>query len=639
MSIRLTAHQATTRLIRAFLGGLQPPPELTVSQWADEYRFLSPEASAEPGKWNTERAPYQRGIMDAITDPNVSRVVCIKGAQVGWTEVINNVCGYYIHQDPAPLLVIQPTEAMAATWSKDRLTPMLRDTPVIRNRVREAKSRDSGNTIQQKVFDGGRITIIGANAPSQLASRPIRIVLADEVDRYPLNAGREGDPLALAAKRQTTFWNRKTLIGSTPTLKGVSVIEREWLQSDQRRYFVTCADCGHAQHLRWPQVVWDKGEGGEHRPETARYVCEECGVPWDDGERVAALQGGEWRATRPGGAVAGFHIPGLLSPWLTIAEIVDEFLKARNDPALLQVWVNTVLGETWEETGETVSDEVLLTRRESYAPDLLPEQVLALAAGVDVQDDRLELQVIGFGSLEESWAVRYEIIRGDPASPEVWDALDELLLEQYRTEGGRALRVKATCIDTGGHYAAQVYSFVAKRKKRRIFATKGMGGPRPIWPKRASKAKNNNLVYGIGVDTAKDLLYARLRIDKAGPGYCHFPTSQDFDAAYFGQLTSETVITKTKNGRAYRAWMLKKGRRNEALDTFVLALAAIRSTNIRLDYRDVEPPPPPRLEPPVVDAITPDGDVGAPPVHEQQRRVIARKRMERRVFHSNWMGR
>jgi phage terminase large subunit GpA-like protein len=286
------SHQAAcnmTAVVRDVLAVFKPPPRLTVSEWADAYRQLSPESSAEPGRWRTARVPYLHGVMNALSDPSITRIVVAKASQIGGTEAINNVLGYFIHQDPSPILVIQPTLELAESWSKDRLSAMLRDTPVLSGRVRDPTSRDSGNTIRAKTFPGGRLTIIGANSPAGLSARPIRVVLGDEVDRWPVSAGTEGDPLALAAKRQQTFWNRKSLLASTPVHKLTSIIWREYQESDMRRFHVPCRACGTPQVLQWSNVKWDKGPNGEHLPETAYYLCEHCGAIWDDVERNAAI--------------------------------------------------------------------------------------------------------------------------------------------------------------------------------------------------------------------------------------------------------------------------------------------------------------------------------------------------------------
>ena len=468
---------ALRRIADATLAVFAPPPTLTVSQWADRERRLSPEASAEPGQWDTSRAEYLRGVMDAISDPTVTRVVVAKGSQVGYTECLGNIIGFHIDQDPAPILVVQPTVEMAEAWSKDRLAPMIRDTPCLAGKVQSPLTRDSGNTLRQKVFTGGRLAIVGANSPAGLASRPVRIVVADEVDRFPVSAGSEGDPLALASKRQGTFWNRKTLVGSTPTLKETSAIWREWQQSDMRHYQVPCHACGHAQALVWSNVRWDKTPDGKHLPATAHYVCESCGAIWTDADRHDAVAKGQWVASKPDViGVAGFHITGLLSPWVALADIVQEFLMSKNDAALLQVWTNTVLGEPFEPAQETVEGSSLLRRGENYGPQSIPDAVQLLTAGVDVQGDRLEVQILGFGAFEETWAVRYEVLPGDPAQRRVWDLLDGVLTESYRTDAGRELRVRVTCVDSGGHHQHQVLSYCRLRRAAACCRSRALPG-------------------------------------------------------------------------------------------------------------------------------------------------------------------
>jgi phage terminase large subunit GpA-like protein len=580
---------ALRKLVARTLAAFAPPPTLTVSEWADRERVLSPEASAEPGEWQTSRAEYLRTVMDSICDPSITRIVVAKGSQVGYTEALNNVLGYFIDQDPAPVLVVQPTVEMAEAWSKDRLSPMLRDTPCLVGKVQSPLTRDSGNTLRQKVFSGGRIAIVGANSPAGLASRPVRIVIADEVDRFPISAGAEGDPLGLAAKRQATFWNRKTLLGSTPTLKETSVIWREWQASDMRRFMVRCGDCGHEQALSWANVKWDKLDG-KHLPSTAYYTCESCGAVWTDADRHDAVAKGRWVATNPDVAgVAGFHIPGFLSPWLPLADIVAEFLAARRDPALLQVWSNTVLGEPVEPAEEKIEGNSLLRRGENYGPQSIPDAVQLLTAGVDCQGDRLEVQIIGFGAYEESWAVRYEVLPGDPAQGNVWQLLDHVLSESYHTETGRELRVRVTCVDTGGHHQHHVLTYSQQRRRRNVFPIKGLAGPRPIWPHRVSRTKDNSHIWMIGVDTAKDTLYGRLRIPSPGPSYMHFPAGGAFDAEYFAQLSSEVVRTRYQQGRPYRVWVLPPGRRNEALDTAAYALAGRHAMRIPILLPRPEP--------------------------------------------------
>ena len=634
----LRRSDALDTIIARARSAFAPPPSLTVSQWADANRMLSPEASAEPGRWDTGRAEYLRGVMDALSDASISRVVIAKASQVGYTECLGNVVGYFVDQDPCSMLIVQPTVEMGEAWSKDRLAPMLRDTVALAGKVSSPQARDANNTIRQKVFPGGRLAIVGANSPAGLASRPVRIVLADEVDRWPISAGSEGDPLALAAKRQSTFWNRKTLVGSTPTLKGTSVIWREWLASDQRKFFVPCPDCNHAQVLAWTNVRWDKAPSGRHLAHTAHYVCMHCGSIWTDADRHDAVARGHWQATNADGAprVAGFHISALMSPWVALSDVVTEFLAARKDAALLQVWTNTVLGEPFEEEREVIEASSLMTRGENYGPQSIPEAVKFLTAGADVQDDRLEVQVVGFGAFEESWAISYHVLPGDPAQQHVWDQLDDVLRAAYCREDGRELRVRLACVDAGGHHQHQVLEYCRRRKG--VVAIRGTAGAKPIWSGRASKTRHGHRVYWVGVDTSKDTLYSRLRFSEAGPGFVHFPAGGMFNEEYFRQLTSEEVQTRYSEGRPYRVWTLPGGKRNEALDTMVYALAARSALPYRLDVASVPkppaPPPPPAPMKTMVEFVEAAQKATAPPP-SQYRSGPRRGRM---ILRSNFLA-
>ena len=538
--------------------------------------MLSAESSAEPGKWNTDRAPYQRGIMDALTDPTVREVWVMKSAQVGWTEILNNLIGYYVHQDPSPILMVQPTIDIAEAYSKDRLAPMIRDTPALRERISDARSRDSGNTLLHKSFPGGHITLAGANAPSGLASRPIRVALFDEIDRYPVTAGTEGSPINLAKKRTTAFWNRRIAGGSTPTVKGASQIEARFEASDQRFLMVPCPHCGEEQRLVWSQVQWT-----ESRPDTARYCCIHCGALWSDGERLGAVaragRENRWVATKPFNGIAGFHINEIYSPFVRLSEMVENFLEAKKLPETLQTFVNTSLAETWEQAGETVEPGSLLERREPYGPEQIPAGVLLLTVGGDVQNDRVELQLQGWGAGEENWILEQHVIRGDPDSSALWREVDEYLLRKYETEDGRRLIVEAACLDSGGLSTQAVYGFVVTRKRRRVWAIKGMAGTgRLAWPKRASKTqKSRAMVFVIGVDTIKSTLYGRLaKVTEPGPGYIHLPASAD--DGFCAQLTSEKAVTKYMRGRPTVIWEPRaKGIPQEAQDCWVYGYAAM----------------------------------------------------------------
>jgi len=564
------------RLHEAASKSLRPPPKLTVSQWADTYRQLSSESSAEAGRWSTSRAEYQRGMMDAVSDPNIENVVLMTGAQIGKTELINNVVGFHIHQDPAPMLVVQPTLEMAQTWSKDRLAPAIRDTPALSGKIKDPRSRDSGNTTLHKVFPGGHVTACGANSPSSLASRPCRIILCDEVDRYPLSAGAEGDPVGLAKRRSATFWNHKIILVSTPTEKGASRIEQAYEESDKRKYFVPCPDCGEHQDLKWANVRWT-----EAQPHTAEYTCEHCGSCWTDAKRFQAIRYGEWRATAEGdGKTAGFHLSGLYSPWTPLEDTVRDFLAAKRDPMRLKTWVNTFLGESWEEQGEQVDEHDLLDRREDWGGEL-PEEALLLTAGIDVQDDRLEYEVVAWGRGEESWSIDYKAIYGDPSTAELWVRLDEELFRTYEHPTQGEMTLRSSCIDSGGHYTQQVYNYAKTRAGKRVFAIKGIGGDaKPI----IGRPSKNNIgkinLFPVGTDTAKELVHARLKMLEPGEGYCHFPL--DRDEEYFRMLTAEKRITKYYRGRPKKEWV-KVRTRNEALDCRVYATAALSLLNVNMD--------------------------------------------------------
>lgn len=496
-------------------------------------------------------------------------------AQTGKSEALLNLIGYHIDLDPAPILIMQPSLEMARAFSQDRITAGLIDTtPCLRGKVADAKAKDSGNTILSKSFPGGHVTLVGSNSPASLASRPIRIVMCDEVDRYPASAGEEGDPIALAKKRSATFWNRKIMLTSTPTVKGASRIEAAYEESDQRRYFVKCPHCGDSFAMTWHHVHWDEGN-----PKSACVVCEHCGVHWSDSDRHNAVRHGEWIATAPFNGVAGFHLNALISPWVILSDLVEEFVSAKKDPMRLRTFINTALAETWEEQGDTVDEHTVAKRRENY--EGIPEDVVMLTAGVDVQDDRLEVEIVGWGMGEESWSIDYRVIYGDPSSPRIWGQLDEIIQSKYDHPMGEELTIRATCVDSGGHHTRAVYNYAKTRAGFRVFAIKGVGGEgKPI----VGRASRNNVgkipLYAVGVDTAKELHYARLKIDEPGPGYCHFPAVRDEE--YFKQLTAEKLVTKYHKGYPRRTWV-KTRTRNEALDVRVYAIAAFAILNINMD--------------------------------------------------------
>lgn len=552
-----------------------PPKNLKISDWADTYRKLSPESSAEAGQWRTDRAEYQREIMDAFNDPDTQRIVFMKSAQVGATEILLNVIGYYIDQDPSPMLIMQPTLAMSQAFSKDRLSAMIRDSEKIRDCVKDARSRDSGNTVLSKKFAGGNLNIVGSNSAAGLASRPIRIVLADEVDRYEQSAGAEGDPISLATKRTTTFWNKKIYMCSTPTIKGLSRIEAAFEESDKRYYNVPCPECNHKQILKWKNVVWD-----EDKPETAAYACNDCGSVINESKKQWMLKNGEWIATATKSETAGFHISELYSVWSTWADMAKNFLEAKKQPEMLKTWINTSLGESWEEQGDAVEYETLLERRLNYDHTAIPEDVLVIVAGVDTQKDRLEISLTGFGRNYEAWVLDHRIFWGDPNASNVWSDLDAFLKMRFKTESGRVMPISCTCIDSGGHHTNQVYQFTKPRQARRIFAIKGLSvAGKPIANKPTFVGKNKAVLYGVGTDSAKEAIYARLTTD-VNESTLHFPS--DVDEEYFKQLTAEKRVAKFIRGRKSLVWKQVRPR-NEALDCLVYCFAAIYILNPNWD--------------------------------------------------------
>lgn len=582
-------NQNTAKMFERIFKVLEPPPDLKLSEWADRYRQLSSEASAEPGRWKTAKAPYQKEIMDAITDITIKKVVVMSAAQVGKTDaMILNPIGYYIHYEPSPIMVLQPTIQMAEAFSKDRLSPMLRDTAVLTERVND-KSRNSGNTILQKIFPGGHVTMVGANSPSSLASRPIRVLLADEIDRYPATAGSEGDPLFLAAKRLTTFWNRKEVDVSTPTIKGLSRIEVEFENSSRGEWNAPCPCCGELQPLTWSGVVFDKDDLSE-----IKYVCCKCGVISSEVEWKEHFIDGCFVHEDPDNPVRGFHLNTLASTLATWREVVEKFLianeeKKKGNVELMKVWTNTELGETWEEEGEQLEDKDLMKRREKYNCEI-PEEVLYLTAGVDTQDDRFEVEVVGWGPEYESWGIKYAAIYGDNSdiNNQVWKDLDVFLQQTWEKPDGTKLKISCTCIDSGGHRTNQVYKFCKARFSRRVFAIKGSNDSAAAYIQKPTKSNREGAyLFTLGVDTGKSLLMDRLKVEEEGPGYCHFPKEdgKGYDEKYFKGLTSEKKVLRYKMGRPYFAWELKdKGehKRNEALDCRNYATAAIEIINVPL---------------------------------------------------------
>lgn len=587
-SLRITNRRGLKQAFRKATRHFKPPRRCSVSEWADSFRIVS-DANAMPGPWRTANAPYQQEPMDVMGDKHTYRVTLMWSAQTGKTECINNAIGFYIERDPKSVMMMQPTLSDLKTWTETKLSPLLVDTPEVRALVAKPRSREGVNNAYLKSYPGGFLMFSWSGSANTMRGRSAPVIICDEIDGYTMT--EEGDPVELLWQRAATFGDqRKRIETSTPTLKGFSRIEKAFLAGDMRRFYVPCPHCGEYQTLKWSNVIWEKSESGEHLPETAHYVCERCQGIIEDKHKPAMLRAGEWRGERPFRGHASFHLNELYSPWRKFSDIVQSFLDKKH-AGTLQTFVNVSLAETWEDDGETVDDTGLMERREEYpaGPDgapLVPRGGVILAAGVDVQPDRLECEVVAWGEGEESWSVDYNILYGDPDMPDVWNELDDYLDRRWTHESGVELYIYATAIDSGGSNTQSVYNYCKKRKSARRFAIKGQGGEgRPIVSaptKRKTGRRNGRPVelFSIGVDQAKSLLYKRLPLEGSGPGRCHFPLH--YQEEYFRQLTAEKCVTRYVKGFPKREWIKTKPR-NEALDCRVYAYAALLIVNPSLE--------------------------------------------------------
>lgn len=572
--------------------GLKPLPKTSVSQWADNYRMLSSGISAEPGKWKTSRAPYQKDIMNAFTEPGIHRVVVKSSSQIGKSDMMNNVIGRFAHLDPCAIMMIQPTIDMAQDYSKTRIAPMIRDTKVLNNLFYDVKSRDANNTILSKVFPGGRLIMCGANSPAGLASRPIRILLADEVDRFPDSAGTEGDPVDLAAKRMTTFWNSCMGLFSTPTNEGTSRIDEEYLAGTQEEWQHKCPNCGEYHLLRHIDMTVDykeiKTPSGKKTVivNDVKWRCPHCGFSFSEKEMKQTPQKYISRnkdALKNG--IRSFFVNGFTSPWMTWSKIMREWLEAKGDPEREKVITNTVFGESYKQKGAFEDEQIFLRRRESYGAEL-PNGVLLLTAAIDTQDNRLEYEVVGWGKEEECWGIRKGIVLGAPNQARTWKEIDNILDKTYHFADGKGLKVVRTFIDSGGHYTSDVYNYCQKNFHKQRFAIKGRGGPGIPLIYKIAKANNAKApLILLGVDDGKQQIMDRLSINSPGPLYFHFPqdegikelSNRGYDDLYFKGIISEHKKVYKRNGVLREVWETTKNVRNEPLDLRNYNLACMKS--------------------------------------------------------------
>lgn len=571
-------------VVRAsFARGLQPDPNLTVDVWADRYMIIPKESGAnESGKYRTSRTPHAGAVMQALSDSHWCKTVVLMGAsQMLKTQVGLNWFCSTVHQSPANFLWILPTGKLAKRTSA-RVSKTIEAVPEVRERVAAPRARDKMNTLDTKEYIGGALHIVTAGAAANLSEIPARRVLFDEVDRAEANVNGEGDPVALAKARQSTFErNRKSYFPSSPTITGQSIVEALFLQGTRQEALAECVHCGHTQPLVFERLQED--EAGR-----AIYPCIDCGAVHYETDKTRMFAGGLWSAgVRGDGETVSFTINALFAPygWLTWSSLLREYRAARakleeGSEELMITFYNTRLARCWERKKEQTKATELQARAETYKLGTVPKGGLILVCTVDTQPDRLEAKVTAWGEGMEGWIVDYQVLFGSPSEGEVWDRLDQLLLGRYRHVGGRMLPISATMIDSGGANTHDVYNFTRTRQHRHVYAIKGASTlNKPILSAKPSLVDVNwqgkSMPHGaklwlIGTDTAKDYLAARYRL-VAGPGAIHFPA--DLPIEYYEQLTAEYCITVYKRGRKVRVWEKKKNDRNEAGDLMVYAVA------------------------------------------------------------------
>lgn len=595
------------KAMRKALAGMTPPDDLTVSQWAEAKRRLSAESAAEPGPWRTERTPYLREPMDAFTDPKVRHIIMVAASQVGKSEFLNNCIGYIIDEDPGSILFVHPTTIDAQEYSKLRIAPMLRDSPALRQKIAAPKSRDSHNTILQKAYPGGILTMCGSTEAHALASKPIRYVFGDERDRWATSAGNEGDPWDLAMARQTTFYNAKAVEVSTPTIKNASAIEAAYYTGTMERWNSRCPHCGEYHEIRWSDIRFEHDEIIVSHKKTFKvkkvyYTCPGCGCVSTEAEMKRAPA--KWIAENPeayGQGTRSFWLNAFVSQWASWESIVLKYLNALGSTKKMQVVYNTCFGLLWEDRGDIEDEDSLLARREDYGKDKngepveLPPGVLVLTAGVDTQDDRMEYEIVGHGFFGETWGIEKGIVMGRPDDDATWNKLDEVVFDRVmRFENGVGLRVSMSFVDEGGHFTQSVRAQCNARISKKVFCIKGMPGQdKPyISPPKKQKIFVNQIAVGtcwqyqLGVDSGKEIIMDNLRVQTPGQKYCHFPKRDDYGSAYFAGLLSETKVYDPNKKQPWSWKKIPGHERNEPLDCRNYALAAFKALPKNLDEID-----------------------------------------------------
>ena len=596
--------------ISRVLAGMKPPENLTVSEWAEKKRRLSSESSAEIGPYRVSRTPYLREVMDAFTDPKVRRLVLVSSSQVGKSELENNIIGYIIDQDPSSILFIHPTTVDAKEYSKLRIAPEIRDTPCLTRKVASPKSRDSGNTILQKTYPGGILTLCGSTEAHARASKPIRYVIGDERDRWAVSAGKEGDPWKLAMARQITFYNAKAVEVSTPTIKGASAIADSFYEGTMERWCVQCPHCGEYHDITFFENIRYEAEETEvrgkrqYKVKNIMHCCSNCGCVSD--EATIKKQSAKWIAENPDAyqrGVRSFWLNSFVSPWASWESTILEYLYAQGSTAKMQVVYNTRFGELWEDRGDLEDEDSLMGRRdvEAYGleeggtPIELPDGVLVLTAGVDTQDNRMEYEVVGHGHFGETWGIEKGIVMGRPDDDVTWAKLDEVLFDRvFHFKDGLGLRVSLSFVDQGGHFAGEVRLACHNRIRKKVFAIMGSKDHNAPYTKPPKEQKiviqkqyiGTCWMYEIGVDAGKQRIMDNLRVKTPGKNYCHFPRRDDYGPGYFAGLLSERL---EYDADKKQPWVWKKipgHERNEVLDCRNYALAAFKVLPKDLDAID-----------------------------------------------------
>lgn len=644
---RTDADRLNAAISRA-IAGIRPPEQLTVSQWADKKRKLSQESSAEVGQWRTSRTPYLKDIMDAFNDPVLRHIAVVASSQVGKSECINNMIGYIIDQDPGSILFIQPTTIDAKDYSKLRIAPMIRDTKCLKNKVADPKSRESANTILQKSYPGGILTMCGSTEAHALCSKPIRYIFGDERDRWATSAGNEGDPWELATARQITFYNAKSVEVSTPTVKGASAIERAYGDGTMERWKTRCPHCEEYseitfENIRFEYETTEVGNDKVYDITEIHYVCPCCGGV--SSEREIKAQPSKWVADNPDAykqhQTRSFWLSSWVSPWASWKSTILQYLKAIGNSKKMQVVYNTRFGLLWEDRGDLEDEESVMARREDYgtnedgSPVELPEGVLYLTCGVDTQDDRLEYEVVGYGHFDESWGIKKGIIMGRPDTDEVWQRLDDIIDHVYRFKSGIGLRVSTTFVDEGGHFTQDVRMRCRERLAKKVFAIKGRGGqdiPFTSPPKKQKIVVNGRAlgmcwVYEIGVDAGKQLIMDNLRVQSPGSKYCHFPRRDDYGPTYFKGLLSERLVYKNGHKHPWQWEKIPGHERNEPLDCRDYANAAKKAASPDMDAIER------RLKGTTPNTQTP---VATPPNRPQTAHKPQRKGNKLKKYYDDW---